>query len=117
MDTSDVETLKELVEKEIFHLVIRKKELDVFTNPNTIKLLDLLRPDIIVVFGVTLEVCVYQAVSGMLRWNKAEIIVLRGAVKGFEKENEEKILKEFEAKGVKVKKLNDLRKGILSVVT
>ena len=37
-----VESLRGLVDKEIFHIVIRKNELDVFTNPNTLKLLELI---------------------------------------------------------------------------
>ncbi len=113
----DTEILKGFVDRELFHVVIRKKELDVFTNPNTLKLLELIQPEVVVVFGVTLEICVYQTVRGLLRWGKAEVIVLRNVVKGLEREGEERVLTEFEAKGVNVKELNDLRKGILGVVT
>lgn len=117
LDEMDTKVLKGLIDKELFHVVIRKKELDVFTNPNTMKLLNLIRPEVVVVFGVSLDVCVYRAVLGLLRWGNANIIVLRDVVKGLEKKAEEKVWKEFEAKGVKIKELNDLRKGILGVVT
>jgi len=116
-DEIDTETLKDLVDKELFHVVIRKKKLDVFTNSNTMKLLELIRPKVVVVFGVTLEICVYQTVLGLLQRSDSEIIVLKDVVKGIERKNEEKVLKEFEEKGVKTKELNDLRKGILDVVT
>jgi nicotinamidase/pyrazinamidase len=117
LDEMDTQTLKGLVDKEIFHIVIRKNKLDVFTNPNTLKLLELIRPEKVVVFGVTLEFCVYLTVHGLLRWGNAEVIVLRDVVKGIERKNGEKALKEFEEKGVKTKELNELRKGILDVVT
>jgi nicotinamidase/pyrazinamidase len=117
LDEMDTDTLKGFVDKELFHVVIRKNKLDVFTNPNTLKLLELIRPEVVVVFGVSLEICVYQTVKGLLRWSKAEVIVLEDVVKGIKQKDEQKVLKEFEEKNVKIQKLHDLMKGILSVVT
>ncbi len=117
LDELDTETLKGLVDKKFFHVVIRKNKLDVFTNPNTLKLLELIRPEVVVVFGVSLEICVYQTVLGLLRLGNAEVILLKNVVKGIQRKDEEKVLKEFVEKGVKIKELNDLRKGVLGVVT
>lgn len=113
----DTVGLKKLVDKEQFHVVIRKNKLDVFSNPNTVKLLELIQPRTVVVFGVALDVCVRNTVSGLLQWGNAEIIVLKDGVKGLGIKPDEQILKEFEQNGVKIAQLNDLRKGILNVVT
>jgi nicotinamidase/pyrazinamidase len=113
----DTASLKKLVDKEQFHIVLRKSQLDVFSNPNTTPLLELIRPEIMVVFGVALDICVLQTVSYLLSWGKSDIIVLADGVKGLGKRPDEQILKEFEQKRVRIKRLGDLRKGILNVVT
>ncbi|HEY8792556.1 MAG TPA: isochorismatase family cysteine hydrolase [Gaiellaceae bacterium] len=46
--------------------LILKKSFDVFTNPNTDRLLDRLNPDEIVVFGVATDVCDAAAIRGFL---------------------------------------------------
>ena len=46
--------------------LLLKKSFDVFTNPNTERLLDRLGPDEIVVFGVATDVCDDAAIRGFL---------------------------------------------------
>ncbi len=46
--------------------LILKKNFDVFTNPNTERLLDRLKPDAVVVFGVATDVCDAAAIRGFL---------------------------------------------------
>jgi nicotinamidase/pyrazinamidase len=46
--------------------LLLKKSFDVFTNPNTERLLDRLDPDEIVVFGVATDVCDDAAIRGFL---------------------------------------------------
>ncbi|MDQ2969413.1 MAG: cysteine hydrolase [Actinomycetota bacterium] len=46
--------------------LILKKNFDVFTNPNTERLLDRLNPDAVVVFGVATDVCDAAAIRGFL---------------------------------------------------
>ena len=46
--------------------LLLKKNFDVFTNPNTPRLLDWLDPDEIVVFGVATDVCDDAAIRGFL---------------------------------------------------
>ncbi|MGB8003582.1 MAG: isochorismatase family cysteine hydrolase, partial [Gaiellaceae bacterium] len=46
--------------------LLLKKSFDVFTNPNTDRLLDHLRPEEIVVFGVATDVCDDAAIRGFL---------------------------------------------------
>lgn len=47
-------------------IYLRKRQFNVFSNRNTERILSVLDPSLILVFGVTLDVCVYQAVSGFL---------------------------------------------------
>jgi nicotinamidase/pyrazinamidase len=46
--------------------LLLKKSFDVFTNPNTDRLLDRLRPDRVVVFGVATDVCDDAAIRAFL---------------------------------------------------
>jgi nicotinamidase/pyrazinamidase len=46
--------------------LLLKKSFDVFTNPNTDRLLGLLRPDEIVLFGVATDVCDDAAIRGFV---------------------------------------------------
>jgi nicotinamidase/pyrazinamidase len=46
--------------------LLLKKNFDVFTNPNTERLLSYLRPDEIVIFGVATDVCNDAAIRGFL---------------------------------------------------
>jgi nicotinamidase/pyrazinamidase len=46
--------------------LLLKKSVDVFTNPNTVRLLEHLDPDEIVVFGVATDVCDDRAIRGFL---------------------------------------------------
>ena len=46
--------------------LLMKKSFDVFTNPNTDRLLDVLDPDAVVVFGVATDVCDDAAIKGFL---------------------------------------------------
>jgi nicotinamidase/pyrazinamidase len=46
--------------------LLLKKSFDVFTNPNTDRLLDYLDPDEIVVFGVATDICDDAAIRGFL---------------------------------------------------
>jgi nicotinamidase/pyrazinamidase len=46
--------------------LLLKKHFDVFTNPNTERLLDLLQPDEVVLFGVATDVCDDAAIRGLL---------------------------------------------------
>jgi nicotinamidase/pyrazinamidase len=46
--------------------LLLKKHFDVFTNPNTERLLELLAPDEVVLFGVATDVCDDAAIRGLL---------------------------------------------------
>ena len=47
-------------------ILIPKKRFDVFTNPNTATMVDVLNPDEVIVFGVATDVCDHAAIVGLL---------------------------------------------------
>ncbi len=55
--------------------LLLKKHFDVFTNPNADRLLDLLDPEEIVVFGVATDVCDDAAIRGLLARGRAVTFV------------------------------------------
>ncbi len=73
--------LHKLLDKEQFHIVIRKEKLDVFTNPNTTTLIEILKPKSFVVFGVALDLCLRMAVEGLIKMGGMKLYLLRDAVK------------------------------------
>ncbi len=102
--------LAELICGKQFHIVIRKEELDVFSNPNTARLVEMLRPDKAVVFGVALDVCVRQVVEGLNRIGGIKVYLLRDAVKGLGITTDEQVIEELRGKGVEVISVADLEK-------
>jgi nicotinamidase/pyrazinamidase len=109
METND---LQELVDKDQFHIVIKKNELDVFSNPSTSELVRLARPKKAIVFGVALDFCVSCVVHGLGRFAEIELCVLTDAVKGLGVKPESEIFDEFNRMGVEVTEFGTL-KGVL----
>lgn len=95
-----VRELMELFQEEPFHVVIRTNSVDVFWNPNTLAILEIVRPEKVVVFGVALDVCVRNTVVGLVKWGKCRIYVVRDAVKGLNLIPEGQMLQEFAEHGV-----------------
>ncbi len=63
------------------NIVIQKNKFDVFTgNPHTELFLDLINPDIVVVYGVATNVCVNCAILGLTK-RGIEVIVVKDAIK------------------------------------
>jgi nicotinamidase/pyrazinamidase len=109
---ADVTELRKLVEKEPFHIVIKKSTLDVFENPNAAKLVDLVRPRRIAVFGVALDFCVACVLRGLVRYDGIAVTLLRDATKGLGTRPEEEIFVEFGKIGVQVTTLDAFRERL-----
>lgn len=104
--------LQKFAAKEQFHIVIRKEHLDVFSNPNTVKLLEILKPGKVVIYGVALDMCVRLAVEGLLSTGGMELSLLRDAVKALGLNSDERVISEFEARGVNIISLADLERRL-----
>jgi len=102
------EEVKQMAGREQFHIVIKKDEFDVFSNPNTLRLLEAIRPGKVIVFGVSLDVCVRYSVEGLLSWGGAGIIVLADAVRSLDVKRGRDILNDFVKKGVEVLEFDEV---------
>jgi nicotinamidase/pyrazinamidase len=78
-------TLERLPERYLSgrEFLLLKKSFDVFTNPNTDRLLEHLDPDEIVVFGVATDVCDDAAIRGFLERGR-KIVFVEDAARGLD---------------------------------
>ena len=56
-------------------ILLLKKNFDVFTNPNTERLLERLDPDEVILFGVATDVCDDAAIRGLLERGRSVLFV------------------------------------------
>ena len=101
--------LIKIVDKNQFHVEIKKEELDVFANPNTKEIVQILKPGSAVVFGVALDLCVKQTVDGLLGMG-VKAYLLRDAVKGLGVKGDDEVISDLSKKGVVIITLSDLEK-------
>ena len=98
----DMAQLRKLVQKDQFHIVIRKQSLNVFDNPNTHKLVDLIRPEHVIVFGVALDCCVYYVLSELSKHRGVKLSLLTDATKGLHTRPDEEVYSELRRRGVEI---------------
>jgi nicotinamidase/pyrazinamidase len=104
--------LARLAAKDPFHLVIRKQTLNVFDNPNTDVLIDLVQPKQAVVFGVALDFCVSYVLRGLAAHEGIKLYLLRDATAGLGSKPDEEVYEELTRIGVEVTTL-DACEGLL----
>lgn len=84
-------------------IVIFKDGFDVFVgNPHTNKIVDILNPELIVVYGVATNVCVDYAVMGLVKRGR-KVVVVTDAIKGLPNLPVEPVLDKWKANGVALK--------------
>ncbi|MFW9852720.1 MAG: cysteine hydrolase family protein [Candidatus Thorarchaeota archaeon] len=81
-------------------IIFRKTELDAFSNPNIIPILDSLQPKNIVVYGVAIDFCVKMAIEGLLKRDKYSIYLVIDAIEGIDEEKSKILIEEWVDKGV-----------------
>jgi nicotinamidase/pyrazinamidase len=111
-DKMDADALRKLTNREQFHIVIRKQDTDVFSNPNTVELIELIAPKMAVVFGVALDVCVDQALRGLCTFPDIKLCLLKDATKGLEIKPADELLDEFQQMGIEITELSNLRRQL-----
>jgi nicotinamidase/pyrazinamidase len=102
--------LRALLDKKQFHIVVRKEELNMFSNPNTATIVEILQPKKAVIFGVALNLCVRMTVEGLVKLGGIKIYLLRDAVKSLGLKGDDVVLEEFRKKGVEIITVADLEK-------
>ncbi len=111
-DKMDADALRKLTNKGQFHIVIRKQDTDVFSNLNTVELIELIAPKMAVVFGVALDVCVDQALRGLCTFPDIKLCLLKDATKGLEIKPADELLDEFRQMGIEITELSNLRRQL-----
>jgi len=110
IDKMASDTLQKLVDKKQFHIVIRKESIDAFENPNTDKLVELVKPKAMVVFGVALDFCVYYVLQGLAKYKDIKLYLLKDAIKSLETRPKQEIFGELEKMGVEITNFADLKR-------
>jgi nicotinamidase/pyrazinamidase len=93
--------------------LLLKKHFDVFTNPNADRLLDLLDPDEVVVFGVASDVCDDAAIRGLVARGRT-VVFVEEASRGLDDERTDECLSAWREAGVRFSSVNEVIKGFSS---
>lgn len=89
--------------------ILEKQELDMFTSPRLPALLEELRADEYVVYGVVTEVCVKFAAEGLLRTGKL-VTLVSDAVQSLDGGKRDAFLRNFTAAGGRIAKAVEICK-------
>jgi nicotinamidase/pyrazinamidase len=108
-DMSTEELLK-LTDTDQFHIVIKKQSIDVFDNPNTHKLVELIKPKVVAVFGVALDFCVCYVLKGLARHSNIKLYLLKDVTKGLGTKPENQIHDELTQMGVEITQFSNFRR-------
>ncbi|MFQ6134782.1 MAG: cysteine hydrolase family protein, partial [Nitrososphaerales archaeon] len=106
---------EDLVKKVKAHrgeIYFRKQKFDVFSNPNTDKVLETIKSTHIILYGVTLDICDAYAVEGLLE-RGYRIYLVSDAVKPIRKEKGEELVKRWVERGLRLVKTADIVEGDL----
>ena len=91
-------------------VIMEKNVLDVFSNPNTRMLLEVILPVRVYVYGVALEFCVKSACLGLVKAGY-NVFLVEDAVEAVSSESKPAVLSELKKKGVKLIKAGDVLAG------
>ena len=96
-------------------IILEKNILNLFSNPNTLNLLEIMFPEKVVVYGVVTEYCVKEAVEGLLK-NDFKVILVEDAIKEISKKEKDKLFSIWKKRGVEftttkkiLKELGDIK--------
>jgi nicotinamidase/pyrazinamidase len=87
--------------------LLLKKHFDVFTNPNTERVLHLLAPDEVVLFGVATDICNDAAIKG-LRARGYDVTFVENASCGIDDERSQACIVDWRGGGVRIATVDDV---------
>lgn len=93
-------------------IILQKTVLDAFSNPNLSALLDHLRPERCVVYGVVTELCVRCAAFGLLQRGNVRVELVTDAVRSLDEAVAATMLSEFTAAGGLLKTAAQVQSGL-----
>jgi nicotinamidase/pyrazinamidase len=91
--------------------LLLKKHFDVFTNPNAGRVLDLLEPEEVIVFGVATDVCDAAAISGLLGRGRA-VTFVEEASRGLDETRTAACLADWREAGVRFATVDQVVAGL-----
>lgn len=113
-ERADAGQVKARVSKHKGDLLLHKHWFDVFTNENIVPVLDALDPELVVLYGVALDVCDKYAVEGLLQHRPGtKIWLVTDAVRAIHVEASEGLLAAWAARGVRLITSAELLGGAL----
>lgn len=89
-------------------VLIEKNHFDVFTNPNTSAVLDMLSPDTVVVYGVAQDVCDAHAIAGFLRRGGLRVVFVLDAARSIDAARGAALVAEWKRQGVEMMQAADV---------
>ena len=101
----DPDTSNYLLDKVQAHtgeIIFRKQRFDVFTNPNVDPVINAINPDLIVLYGVALDVCNAYAINGFLERNTAPIHLVLDATQAIFPDRGDQMVADWQQRGVTV---------------
>jgi len=87
--------------------LLLKKSFDVFTNPNAGRLLELLDPEEVIVFGVATDVCDDAAIRGLLARGR-RVVFVEEASRGLETERTMRCMSAWRQEGVRFASVDEV---------
>ncbi len=102
-----VDLLEQQLQDHEGEVYLRKQQFDLFSNPNASTVFSLLQPVHIILFGVTLDVCVKYAVEGFLE-KDYRIILLSDATRAIDSKTGQQLLDSWQKQGVRLLKTPEL---------
>jgi len=88
-------------------IIVEKQMLDCFSSPNLKVLLNALKADQFVVYGVATEYCVRCALTGLVELGKP-VYLVTDAIRGIDPEASRQVITGFEAQGVVLRSTADV---------
>jgi len=85
--------------KKYSQIILEKNILNVFSNPNTLNLLEAIFPDEIYVYGVVTEYCIKEAVEGLIK-NNLSVFLVEDAIKEISSKEKDRLFSSWKKKGV-----------------
>ena len=90
-------------------ILLHKRALDVFTNPNVPVVLRALDPEVVVVYGVATDFCDRYTVDGLLhRLPRATLYLVTDAIRAIYPEEGQRLLQDWQSRGVKMITSHDI---------
>jgi nicotinamidase/pyrazinamidase len=114
----DKEKLKKQVRDAIASgraVMFRKQRFDVFSNPNVDTVLDVVRPDRVVVYGVALDVCDRYAIEGLLSRRRFRVALVQDATRAIRPEEGDALVGKWAAEGVSILSTDQVIGGALGI--